>query len=241
MAVGWGQCIEGEEVELWGFCFTITLTSYLNLSGYELSGEIPSEIGNLTYLSVIDLGSNQLSGEIPSEIGNLNNLTILDLGGNQLSGEIPSEIFTLTNLTQLELGGNQFSGEIPSEIGNLMNLIWLNLVHNKLSGIIPSNICTLNMDWSNTNNFSIYENEFCPPYPECIVEYIGYQDTLECIECPDNIEGDFNFDGLVNVIDILILVDMILTNGYDTCNDMNLDESINVIDILIVIDIILDN
>ena len=52
---------------------------------------------------------------------------------------------------------------------------------------------------------------------------------------------DFNFDGSVNVIDILILVEMILTYEYDICNDMNLDNSINVIDVLNVIDIILNN
>ena len=31
-------------VELWGECYTITFTTYLNLSEMGLSGEIPSEI-----------------------------------------------------------------------------------------------------------------------------------------------------------------------------------------------------
>ena len=44
---------------------------------------------NETYLNLWD---NQLTGEIPSEIGNLTNLTNLDLGVNQLTGEIPSWI-----------------------------------------------------------------------------------------------------------------------------------------------------
>ena len=62
MSVGWGQdCIDGVEVELWGECYTITFTTYLDLSEMGLSGEIPSEIGDLTNLSNLDLGGNQLS------------------------------------------------------------------------------------------------------------------------------------------------------------------------------------
>ena len=80
------------EVELWGECYTITFTTYLNLSEMGLSGEIPSCIGDLTNLNFIHLEYNQLSGEIPVEIGNLVNLTSLDLSHNQLTGEIPSFI-----------------------------------------------------------------------------------------------------------------------------------------------------
>jgi len=76
---------------------------YLILYDNQLSGEIPPEIGNLTYLSGLYLSANQLSGEIPSEIGNLDSLTTLSLGANQLSGEIPSEIGNLSNLSSLYL------------------------------------------------------------------------------------------------------------------------------------------
>ena len=158
------------------------------LGGNQLSGEIPSEIGNLNNLTVLDFGGNQLSGEIPSEICNLTNLIELELGGNQLSGEIPSCIGNLTNLTFLHLEYNQLSGEIPSEIGNLTNLIWLNFIHNQLSGEIPSSICNLDMSWSNPNNFNIYENQLCPPYPTCIEDYVGEQDISECE--PDSQIGD---------------------------------------------------
>ena len=46
----------------------------------------------------LDLRDNQLSGSIPSELGNLANLEGLWLDGNQLSGPIPSELGNLANL-----------------------------------------------------------------------------------------------------------------------------------------------
>ena len=44
------------------------------VSEYELSGEIPSEIGNLTNLTSLWLFNNKLTGSIPTEIGQLINL-----------------------------------------------------------------------------------------------------------------------------------------------------------------------
>jgi len=148
----------------------------------ECNGEIPPEIGNLENLDLLWLSENQLTGEIPSSIGDLTNLWFLDLMLNQLTGEIPPEIGNLTNLTYLRLGVNQLSGEIPSEIGNLTNLEDLGLYYNQLSGTIPYSICNLiNLPFGDEIAFNIYENQLCPPYPECIPEdNLGYQDTLEC-------------------------------------------------------------
>ena len=38
MSVGWGQCIDGVEVELWGECYNIEETTYLNLGSDNLNG-----------------------------------------------------------------------------------------------------------------------------------------------------------------------------------------------------------
>ena len=80
---------------------------------YNLTGNLPPEIANLTQLTSIDLNYNKLNS-IPPEIGDLNNLTFLDLNGNPLDS-IPSEIGNLNNLTTLNLSGNALSS-IPPEI-----------------------------------------------------------------------------------------------------------------------------
>jgi len=154
----------------------------LDLGGNQFTGEIPPEIGSLTNLNILDLAGNQLTGTLPPEIGNLANLTELELGGNQVMGAIPLEIGNLESLTFIHLEYNQFTGEIPAEIGNLTNLVWLNFVHNQLTGEIPSSICNMDMNWSDPNNFNISENQLCPPYPDCIEEYVGDQDTTNCVQ-----------------------------------------------------------
>ena len=59
--------------------------SLLILGG--LTGEMPSELGNLSNLRELYMGSNDLTGAIPPELGNLSNLATLWLSGNQLTGE----------------------------------------------------------------------------------------------------------------------------------------------------------
>ena len=145
------------EVTLWGVVYSIENTTELDLSGSGLTGSIPPEIGNLTNLTELDLDGNQLTGSIPSEIGNLTNLTELDLEGNQLTGSIPSEIGNLTNLESMYLSNNQLTGEIPIEICNL-NVELMVLLE----------------------RFNITINQLCPPYPSCVEDYVGEQDTSNC-------------------------------------------------------------
>ena len=64
--------------------------------------------------------------------------------------------------------------------------------------------------------------------------------TFELVEGFDPLDGDINADGLINILDVLITVDLILTYEYNPIVDLNSDDIINVIDILIFIQLILE-
>ena len=115
----------------------------LTLVGKGLTGQIPSELGNLTELRRLSLWGNQLTGMIPSELEGLTNLETLDLRVNRLTGPIPPQLGNLTNLAELILGENELSGPIPSELASLTNLTALYLSHNQLTGPIPSEMASL--------------------------------------------------------------------------------------------------
>ncbi len=69
------------------------------------------------------LRSNQLSGSIPSALGNLDELRILKLDNNRLSGSIPQTLGLLVRLEELSVAGNpQLSGSIPDELCRLSTL-----------------------------------------------------------------------------------------------------------------------
>jgi Leucine-rich repeat (LRR) protein len=99
---------------------------------------LPSEIGSLQHLKKLLLAGNQLTS-IPVEISELDLLQTLWLQGNQLSGIIPLEICSLSTLETLELRGNQFT-TIPPEINGLTSLKDLDISENILAGSIPGEI-----------------------------------------------------------------------------------------------------
>ena len=105
----------------------------------------------------------------------IENTTELYLLNSGLTGDIPSEIGNLTNLTYLKLRDNQLIGSIPPEIGNLSNLTGLYLQDNQLSGIIPDEICN-----QGDSSPGLSNNQLCPPYPSCVEDDVGVQDTTNC-------------------------------------------------------------
>ncbi|SVB40768.1 uncharacterized protein METZ01_LOCUS193622, partial [marine metagenome] len=53
----------------------------------------------------------------------------------------------------------------------------MNLSANELTGEIPESICQL---VDNECYINLNDNKLCPPYPECIEDYVGEQDTTNC-------------------------------------------------------------
>lgn len=114
----------------------------INLSGNNLSKQIPSTIGNVKSLISLDLSRNAFSSGIPSELFSLP-LQELYLEGNSLSGTIPDGFSGLSELSVLTLGSNQFTGEIPSALGSVSTLTRL-LIEDvpTLGGRLPASFGT---------------------------------------------------------------------------------------------------
>ena len=133
----------------------------LSLSGNDLTGTIPPELGDLSSLTELSLYSNGLTGTIPPELGDLSSLTELSLNLNGLTGPIPPELGNLTRLTRLNLGQNGLTGPIPPELGNLSNLRELNLPDNGLTGPIPSEFGNL----TRLSELRLNSNDLTGPIP----------------------------------------------------------------------------
>jgi Leucine-rich repeat (LRR) protein len=134
---------------------------YLYLNNNELTGTIPTELGNLSNLKYLHLYSNKLTGTIPSELGNLSQLWLLSLYSNELISTIPSELGNLNNLEYLHLYSNGLTGTIPSELGNLSNLKYLYLYSNSLTGTIPTELGNLN----NLEGLDLHSNSLTGSIP----------------------------------------------------------------------------
>ena len=73
-------------------------------------------------------------------------------------------------------------GKKPLEIGvqkwknNRLDFLYLGV--NQLSDI-PNSICEIH---SNLRKLNISQNNICPPYPDCIEEYVGEQNTSGCAQ-----------------------------------------------------------
>ena len=151
----------GSECEWHGVSCYNSHVSAINLSNNQLTGTIPSEIGDLQFLKTFSLWTNELTGSIPTEIGKLKDLTSLNLAVNNLTGSIPSELGNLRGLRSLQLYRNNFTGRVPSEIGKLSQLSTLLLKTNlsSYSGSIPAALKNLpNLSSDDLNNLI-----FIPP------------------------------------------------------------------------------
>ena len=75
-----------------GVLFSGNRVSFLLLQGNNLTGALPTELGDLSQIMQLELPINHLSGNIPPSLGNLTMVNRLNFFDNNLSGQIPGEL-----------------------------------------------------------------------------------------------------------------------------------------------------
>ncbi|KAJ6980714.1 hypothetical protein NC653_024153 [Populus alba x Populus x berolinensis] len=139
----------------------------INLPSKNLDGSIDPSIGLFANLVGLYLFNNQLSGGIPSTLGNLQHLKIL-----YVKALIPCSIFindgmhrpclflnhrTMTVLNIRNLSSNSLTGSIPPSLTN-------SLSNNDLDGTIPQNLTGLQSLWI----LDLSNNQLTGPIPDSI-------------------------------------------------------------------------
>lgn len=157
----------------------------VNLSGNNLSGQIPASFSNLPKLKIIALQNNQLTGDltvlglnhpeleilylsnnrfttntIPNSFQNLQNLKVLSFSNAQLSLNLEA-LGYLTKLEYIDLNSNKFKGALPQNFQNLLALKFINMDENEIEDIsILGNLSLLQDIWFYYNKISNIPSNF---------------------------------------------------------------------------------
>jgi hypothetical protein len=123
----------------------------------------------------LTLQHNQLSGELPSEIGNLNSLTYLSLYHNQFSGIVPDTICALNAL--LSLSENQFCPPFPLCF-NEENIIQIGLNNQDFSNCSGCEVNIISIDNQQILEDSSFVTEISADSGEFVssIEFFVYND-----------------------------------------------------------------
>nr|CAB3446209.1 unnamed protein product [Digitaria exilis] len=150
----------------------------LELMRQNLTGVLPDEVVNLTYLQNLDLSRNFIQGTIPASWGDLP-VYNLSLQGNRISGTLPKELGRMPMLKSIQLEGNQIEGPITPELGNISTLERFFISANNITGELPSTFARL----TNMTDFRVDGNRISGKIPSFIknwqsVNRIDMQGTL---------------------------------------------------------------
>ncbi|PSR86321.1 Receptor-like kinase [Actinidia chinensis var. chinensis] len=144
-------------------CDSSGYVTAINLASKSLSGELPSELNQLSRLKFLSLQRNRLSGTFPP-LTNLTSLQQISLESNNFSAvpspflagltslqtlslsdnpnlppwRLPSTLTDSTTLTSLYADNSSLSGYIPDIFGSFPSLQNLRLSYNNLTGSLPA-------------------------------------------------------------------------------------------------------
>ena len=235
------------------FSWVLTYTQNGNNGVNQQLIALPENIGDLTSLGNLYIEWNHITS-LPASFSNLNNLSNLVISNNLLTS-LPEDFGDLTNLFFLDLGYNQINS-LPESIGGLSNIMYFWIFNNQLSQL-PESICNLPLIWDgfdfgNYPYFASGGNQLCDSnlIPDCVENSSNFEISLDQFyysfiqdspqDCPDDaLLGDLNDDGILNVLDIVLMVNMVLDDGYEEIADMNGDGVVNILDIVTLINTIL--
>ncbi|KAL3498565.1 hypothetical protein ACH5RR_041297 [Cinchona calisaya] len=160
-------------------CHQLPNLKILVVNRNNISGVIPTSIGNCSKLTILSLASNQFTGSIPNSLGNLVLLERLYLLNNSLTSDPTSlELDFITSLTNckflktLEIAENPLNGALPISIGNLStSLEKFTAGTSNIKGPIPSEIGNL----SNLILISLKDNHLTGVIPRAIKDLQNLQ------------------------------------------------------------------
>ncbi|KAI3509744.1 hypothetical protein L1887_25266 [Cichorium endivia] len=115
----------------------------IQLKKMNLTGVLPEEFADLTFLQEIDLSRNYLSGPIPKRLAQLPGLRILSIMANRLNGTIPEELGDISTLEELVVEDNWLGGQLPQNLGRLSRLRRFLASSNNFTGTIPNSYSNL--------------------------------------------------------------------------------------------------
>jgi len=192
-----------------GICNIYPYYTDINLSGNKICPPYPycfDYIGNQEILDCVDFSCLDGYLEIKGECYKEDHIQVLQ-------GIIDSNPI-LRRLTPLELG--EEIGYQKWEYGKLTHL---NLISNQLT-TLPETLCTI---YPYLKTFDVSNNSICPPYPVCI-EYLGYQNTQDCI-FPDKSSETDSTDNIIDNFDITSANDLSNINSIYFQNDLDILQS----------------
>ena len=179
-------------------------TELMELYLYESPISDLSPLAGLTQLTGLYFGGTQITDITP--LSGLTNLIYLQLSSNPITDITP--LSGLTNLISLELVGNEIVNISP--LSGLTNLTELSLFGNPIEDITP--LCTL-----------LEQN------PDLTVDIAN-----ECDPDTEPPTADINSDGIVNILDLVLVAAAFGSVGDNLVGDVNSDGVVNILDLVAV-------
>ena len=228
----------------------------LNLSGQNLSGTFPYFMLELPQLQTLDLSGNHLSGNIGQYASYMTSLKSLDASGNcfdEVSPMLPVSVSTVNLSGQtidkvIEIDLKKLTSSYLSEY--LPNILFYNHVYQNYSTDIFLSLSTIDEAWgmrmlsqngqvtlSASSADNVYQGESGDTFNVDVIYNNGSREGSSFRITLNFDEGDCNFDGQVDILDlqtnILYIMEKYSIRPYNfTAANLWKDTKINVQDVI---------